>query len=415
MAQDYPDGMTRMLPGHTVDLENGFARPWYEGSSVVIAAGASGSYTLEFSDDDGIYYIDVVNVSPSAYKEFTVIIHINDVPYVCGSVMGFFFFNLRLNPSLLFISGDSVKVEILNLDSSQRTFSVKLNGTKVTRPVGFGKPPGAYYTASPLIGLVPLSVAFVDGSDHSPVSWEWKVVDDDVDSVEQDPTIVIADPGVYSPRLKVSNQYGNDTFARADYITCLSPVSPASAVEVDPNSHIGINGEVITCADLKTNESAYVYRDYGASYFNGFCSIHHIKVTSIAIGGIVCSFMISNNVDSAELTGGYGVLIYFFRSATSTYTMYLSAVSGGSSVASDTMSFVVGTDYYIKVVRSPDSTSIYAYVYSDADMTTLVDTLVVTHAACSTLYRYLYLISSYNNGGDFASSLVSSWRGILSL
>ena len=85
MPQDYPDGMTRMLPGHTIDLENGFARPWYEGSSVTIAAGASGSYTLDFSDDDGIYYIDVVNVSPSAYKEFTVIIHINDVPYVCGS------------------------------------------------------------------------------------------------------------------------------------------------------------------------------------------------------------------------------------------------------------------------------------------------------------------------------------------
>ena len=202
MPQDYPDGMTRMLPGHTIDLENGFARPWYDGSSVIIASGATGSYTLDFSDDDGIYYIDVVNVSPSAYKEFTVIIYINDVPYVCGSVMGFFFFNLRLNPSLLFISGDSVKVEILNLDSSQRTFSVKLHGTKVTRPVGFGKCPGAYYSSSPLSGFSPLSVTFTDGSSYFPTSWEWKVNGDDVDSTEQNPVIVIASPGVYSPLLK---------------------------------------------------------------------------------------------------------------------------------------------------------------------------------------------------------------------
>ena len=202
MPQDYPDGMTRMLPGHTIDLESGFALPWYEGGSVVIAAGKSGSYTLDFSDDDGIYYIDVVNVSPSAYKEFTVIIHINDVPYVCGSVMGFFFFNLRLNPSLLFISGDSVKVEILNLDAAQQTFSVKLQGTKIIRPPGYNKLPGAAFSFTPSWGIVPFNVAFTDETVYSPTSWEWKVNGDAVDSTEQNPTISVLSSGYKSPYLK---------------------------------------------------------------------------------------------------------------------------------------------------------------------------------------------------------------------
>ena len=415
MAQDYPDGMSRMLPGHTVDLESGFARPWYDGSSVVIAAGASGSYTLNFEDDDGIYYIDVVNVSPSAYKEFTVIIHVNDVPYVCGSVMGFFFFNLRLNPSLLFISGDSVKVEILNLDAAEQTFSVKLQGTKVTRPVGFGKPPGAYYTASPLIGIAPLSVVFADGSTYTPVSWAWKVNGDNVESTEQNPTVVVPLGGQYSPYLKVTNQYGYDTFARADYLSVADQLPLSLFTESDPNGRISGLAYPITVTSVTRDEDAYIARDYGANYFDGYDILIQAKITGGTASSYCVICLLGLNAPALVSGGGVNVVVEFYRPASSTQQIMLRLHKGVTVTATDTYNCSLNTYYYMRLVHVAGSTTFNLYIYSDAAYSTLVDTLTITNAAVATKFRYLHACSSLNDGYSYSASAVISSSGIISV
>ena len=396
MPQDYPDGMTRMLPGHTVDLENGFARPWYEGSSVVIAAGASGSYTLDFNDDDGIYYIDVVNVSPSAYKEFTVIISINDSPYVCGSVMGFFFFNLRLNPSLLFISGDSVKVEILNLDAAQRTFSVKLQGTKITRPVGFGKCPGAYFTQS-LDYINPGdSVTFTDYSDYDPTSWNWDFDDGSVDSSEQNPTHQFDSVGVFYPRLRSINQYGYDTYVSQIPVTVANYQKMSLYTEVDAGDDISLSGFQAVCTAMPANLVSYVYRDFGVSYFTGYTHRLCIKVTGASgNGGIAYFWGLSNVVNTLYNGTGVKVTLSIGYNA-GVYTLYAITYNGTSVNASSNHAISVNTYYYVAITHVVGTNVITFDVYTDDTFSTLSFTLTLNHANNNTSFRYLYALSSSN-------------------
>ena len=171
MANDYPDGFRRLLPGHTVDLTSGFARPWYMGETLNIAAGNYSTYTITITDPDSIYYIDVVNVSPQSYTEFGVRVFINSIPYVAEGCIGFAHIPMRVNPSLLLIYGDVIVVEVTNYDASLRQFLVKVHGTKISRPDGFGHVPGAYFTASAHVCDVCIPVRLSDASSFSPTSW----------------------------------------------------------------------------------------------------------------------------------------------------------------------------------------------------------------------------------------------------
>ena len=106
MPTDYPDGFRRNLPGHTVDMEAGFSLPWCESTSLTIAAAGNSSFTVEFSDADWIYFVDMINVTPQAYTEFYITVAVNGVLYTAGANMGFIIIPLRTNPSINFIKGD---------------------------------------------------------------------------------------------------------------------------------------------------------------------------------------------------------------------------------------------------------------------------------------------------------------------
>lgn len=398
MPQDYPDGMTRMLPGHTIDLESGFALPWYEGGSVVIAAGKSGSYTLDFSDDDGIYYIDVVNVSPSAYKEFTVIVHINDVPYVCGSVMGFFFFNLRLNPSLLFISGDSVKVEILNLDAAQQTFSVKLNGTKIIRPPGFGKIPGAFFSVS-TYGIQPGgTIVFTDETAYNPTSWDWDFGDGSDHSTEQNPSHVYTEAGSYTPILTARNAHGYDTYALSTPIVVTAYEVLTGYTEVDPGSDFTIDSLRCLATNMDYSLDAYVYKDFGSGYFN---ALTHRFVTLLSSVGSDSPAMyvygLANAVGTLYEASGIKILVYWARVSTA-YNLYVRCYNGTTVVATDYASLALNTPYYIEVIHTVGSNTITVKIYSDASYSVLVDTLTISNAVIATTWRYLYVMSAVGIG-----------------
>ena len=233
MVQDYPDGFRRNLPGHTVDLEAGFSLPWCENSELTIPAAGNSSFTLSFNDPDFIYFVDMINVSPQAYTEFFIFVYVNDVVYMAGANMGFLIMPLRTNPSINFISGDSIKIQVYNKDASQRTFKVYINGSKIVRPDSYGHPPGAHYSLSPSYGFVPFDVVFTDESAFTPTSWEWSINGVDVDSVSQNFTITIVNSGYLSPCLKASNQYGYDTYSSYHSLCAIAPLSLSLFTEVE--------------------------------------------------------------------------------------------------------------------------------------------------------------------------------------
>lgn len=143
---DNPGGWSRSLPGHTIEFDASFAQPFYNGATVGVNAGATGTYAITISDAEHIFFPDMISITPQAYKEFAVIIYVNGSPYVAASGIGWLNIPLRQNPSIQLISADVLRIDVINLDGSARNFLVKVNGTKIIRPVNFGHAPGAVYT-----------------------------------------------------------------------------------------------------------------------------------------------------------------------------------------------------------------------------------------------------------------------------
>lgn len=212
---DNPGGWSRSLPGHTVEYEPGFAWPYVFNTSIGVNAGASATYTLTILDVEHIFFIDMLTVSPQAYKELAAVVYINDNPYVTASGIGWLNIPLRQNPSIQLIGGDHIDVLVLNQDSIARNFYIYVNGTKIKRPDGFGHAPSAYWEASTHSPSVGDWVNFVDYSWFTPTSWEWDFGDGSALSTDQHPSHIYTVAGSYYPRCKVTNAYGSDYYAES--------------------------------------------------------------------------------------------------------------------------------------------------------------------------------------------------------
>jgi len=79
-------------------------------------------------------------------------------------------------------------------------------------------PPVAYFTAGPVNGTVPMKVSFTDNSLNTPDSWEWEFGDGETSAIKN-PGHTYTSPGKYSVMLTVSNEAGNDSATKKDYIT----------------------------------------------------------------------------------------------------------------------------------------------------------------------------------------------------
>ena len=86
--------------------------------------------------------------------------------------------------------------------------------------IGEGLPPEACLTASPVSGVVPLTVEFSDCSTNDPVSWLWDFGDGGTSS-EQNPEYIYEEPGIYTVTLTASNEWGDNTIIHEDYIEIL--------------------------------------------------------------------------------------------------------------------------------------------------------------------------------------------------
>ena len=81
-----------------------------------------------------------------------------------------------------------------------------------------GVTPTADFTATPLTGAAPLSVAFTDTTTNPPTSWAWNFGDTGT-STSQNPTHNYATPGIYTVALTATNASGSDTETKTAYVT----------------------------------------------------------------------------------------------------------------------------------------------------------------------------------------------------
>jgi hypothetical protein len=141
MYADYPDGTSPNSPGNTMELSPGFASPWYQSGTLTLIAGGVGSFTLSFTDPEYIYFVDMVNISPTSGHPFNVVFSLNGIPYVAAAGSAWLNIPLRQNPSLCFLEKDVVVVTVTNHAATTLTYSIKLMGTAILKPSGYGHAP----------------------------------------------------------------------------------------------------------------------------------------------------------------------------------------------------------------------------------------------------------------------------------
>jgi PKD repeat protein len=121
-----------------------------------------------------------------------------------------------------------------------------------------GSVPVADFSAAPLAGAVPLTVAFTDLSTNHPTYWAWDF-GDGIYSDQQNPTYEYDAPGIYAVSLTAGNALGEDTETKLDYIT--AAVAPVADFVADPTE--GAVPLMVSFADLSTNDPTSWSWDFG--------------------------------------------------------------------------------------------------------------------------------------------------------
>ena len=145
------------------------------------------------------------------------------------------------------------------------------------------------------------------------------------------------------------------------------------------------------------NETTYLYKDYGADHFGDFT--HKIKVKAVsasattAFGAVWALADQLGNISWLK-TNNYVSIDVEFQRQDSACVVILRENHNGSEYYDYWAGASWDTWYYIKIVKS--GTSLNAYIYSDSDYSTLVDTLTLTLQADHTL-KYLYGCNTYDD------------------
>lgn len=382
---DYPDWSYRAASVPVPEISAGSYQPWYWSYSVTIGAGASDLQTFAIPNDGYVYCIDSVNVSASAdiYGRYALFLN-NDV-VAWQYFKGFSFIDLTTNPAIAALYGESYKVQVTNHDSSSRTFYVTVVGTKYKKPSTYGKPPIALFDFSPKFGVSPLTVQFTDQSVPIPTSWDWDFGDNTPHSNVQNPSHQYTQNGTYYPKLTAYNQYGYDVYQSPTPINVYPYVNflDGTWVEVDNANIITRSQYRVTSSGSNSTVGNYVYKDYGANNING------IDIKFVACPGNTNTDMVAVMVTYGSpgcyrRNGSYRVYCEFYRG-----NVFLEYRETTAALCSGSVPWHGATPYYLRLVRSPNSSTFYLYKYSDSSYTTVVASASINCVPSSRKFRYL--------------------------
>jgi hypothetical protein len=177
--------------------------------------------------------------------------------------------------------------------------------------------------------------------------------------------------------------------------------------EVDTPGVLSIpSSSQIDYTGLQRNHESYIYDDKEVDHFAGdYEHLIDFNVASGAINALCAIWLLANTVDdySAIVNSATEDCHVIQINVSSTNTNYVIRLreSVGSSLYTDlTLAQPMNSRRYLTIARDEaigTYGTLYCYVYSDADRTTLVDTLsIALHEKED--FRYVYPIAAYNDG-----------------
>ena len=178
-----------------------------------------------------------------------------------------------------------------------------------------------------------------------------------------------------------------------------------SWIELDPNSSIDVTDNTLTITDITKNEEAYIYKDYGANYFNGdFEHQFEINVPGSGVGApTVGVWGMGNSINDfrGRDDSSDGISIQAKGLNETDYDLSMSLEFQGTS--NSVQPLLYNTTYYCTVTRDHDggvnNTGEYVLtVYSDSSRTNVVSNIVTidAYAGQQKEFQYLYACGAYN-------------------
>jgi len=126
------------------------------------------------------------------------------------------------NPVHVYAAKGKYSVTLTAINGAGSSTRTEHNFISVKKPNPQHKP-HADFTAMPRTGTAPLTVQFTDTSTNDPDSWRWHFGDLSSGSTEQNPVHTYTKPGKYMVSLQASNERGEDTAIRPNYIVIPDP------------------------------------------------------------------------------------------------------------------------------------------------------------------------------------------------
>lgn len=173
--------------------------------------------------------------------------------------------------------------------------------------------------------------------------------------------------------------------------------------EEDLNNHITISTDKVAFAGLSRNESAWYVNDYGVGNFSNIDIIFRVKITASATSSQTAIMVLSNVIDDllGILLANEDSICTFWNKSGGNDRISLFETSGGLTFQDNSINLSLNTDYYIN--RTINGTNCAEKIYSDTELTVLVDTVSLTLQDTYT-FQYLFAVDTWNSGNALAQT-----------
>ncbi len=149
--------------------------------------------------------------------------------------------------------------------------------------------PQAGFTSNVTSGIAPLTVLFTDTSTGGvPTSWHWDTGDGIYSKHAMNATHTFTNPGVYNVTLTVTNEAGNSTVTKPNYITVTPPQPPVADFHANVTSGkaplmVSFHGRIVGKATSKGEEPISWYWDFGDGIYSKHTTnaIHTFHTTNV--------------------------------------------------------------------------------------------------------------------------------------
>lgn len=191
-----------------------------------------------------------------------------------SSTDGAYTFNAVTPAKTTLLSGTYIKWNSFDvkslLNSGSNTFAYTAGGSSfkicTAALTATYTAPTATFTATPLSGDAPLTVAFTDASTGGPTSWAWDFNNDGTtDSTAQSPSYTYNTPGIYTVKLTVSNAFGTDDETKTNYVTVKTPAPTADFTYTPASGAAPLNVAFTDTSSGVVNSYAWDFNNDGTT------------------------------------------------------------------------------------------------------------------------------------------------------